>query len=391
MRAINKNWSIMTGNEAVALATKLAGVKFVSAYPITPQTAIVEKIAEMVANEKMDAKFIEVESEHSAMASVMGSELTGVRSFTASSSHGILYMHEMLNWVAGMRLPILMAVVNRSIGPPWNIWADHSDTMTQRDTGWMQLYGESNQEAMDTIILGYKLAENKDILLPIMVMQDAFTLSHTSEPVEIRDEEKVREFVGEFNLPFKIDINKPMGYGSLMPPDGPFMELKMDMKKSMYSGVNKFIEITKEFNETFDANFPGPVEGFMMDDADYALITLGSISSTAKHVVRNLRNQGKKVGLLRILLYRPFPKDLVINYLRGLKGFGVVDRSSTFGPFGSLYMDVISSIYGKLDIPAANFIAGLGGRDVRVVDFEEMFMRIMEGEDGEIWINAGVK
>jgi pyruvate/2-oxoacid:ferredoxin oxidoreductase alpha subunit len=391
MRAINKNWSIMTGNEAVALATKLAGVKFVSAYPITPQTAIVEKIAEMVANEKMDAKFIEVESEHSAMASVMGSELAGVRSFTASSSHGILYMHEMLNWVAGMRLPILMAVVNRSIGPPWNIWADHSDTMTQRDTGWMQLYGESNQEAMDTIILGYKLAENKDILLPIMVMQDAFTLSHTSEPVEIRDEEKVREFVGEFNLPFKIDINKPMGYGSLMPPDGPFMELKMDMKKSMYSGVNKFIEITKEFNETFDANFPGPVEGFMMDDADYALITLGSISSTAKHVVRNLRNQGKKVGLLRILLYRPFPKDLVINYLRGLKGFGVVDRSSTYGPFGSLYMDVISSIYGKLDIPAANFIAGLGGRDVRVVDFEEMFMRIMEGEDGEIWINAGVK
>jgi len=391
MRAINKNWSIMTGNEAVALATKLAGVKFVSAYPITPQTAIVEKIAEMVANEKMDAKFIEVESEHSAMASVMGSELAGVRSFTASSSHGILYMHEMLNWVAGMRLPILMAVVNRSIGPPWNIWADHSDTMTQRDTGWMQLYGESNQEAMDTIILGYKLAENKDILLPIMVMQDAFTLSHTSEPVEIRDEEKVREFVGEFNLPFKIDINKPMGYGSLMPPDGPFMELKMDMKKSMYSGVNKFIEITKEFNETFDANFPGPVEGFMMDDADYALITLGSISSTAKHVVRNLRNQGKKVGLLRILLYRPFPKDLVINYLRGLKGFGVVDRSSTYGPFGSLYMDVISSIYGKLDIPAANFIAGLGGRDLRVVDFEEMFMRIMEGEDGEIWINAGVK
>jgi len=391
MRAINKNWSIMTGNEAVALATKLAGVKFVSAYPITPQTAIVEKIAEMVANEKMDAKFIEVESEHSAMASVMGSELAGVRSFTASSSHGILYMHEMLNWVAGMRLPILMAVVNRSIGPPWNIWADHSDTMTQRDTGWMQLYGESNQEAMDTIILGYKLAENKDILLPIMVMQDAFTLSHTSEPVEIRDEEKVREFLGEFNLPFKIDINKPMGYGSLMPPDGPFMELKMDMKKSMYSGVNKFIEITKEFNETFDANFPGPVEGFMMDDADYALITLGSISSTAKHVVRNLRNQGKKVGLLRILLYRPFPKDLVINYLRGLKGFGVVDRSSTYGPFGSLCMDVISSIYGKLDIPAANFIAGLGGRDVRVVDFEEMFMRIMEGEDGEIWINAGVK
>ncbi len=391
MRNMNKNWNIMTGNEAVALATKLAGVRFVSAYPITPQTAIVEKIAEMVANEKMDAKFIEVESEHSAMASVMGSELAGVRSFTASSSHGILYMHEMLNWVAGMRLPILMAVVNRSIGPPWNIWADHSDTMIQRDTGWMQLYGESNQEAMDTIILGYKLAEHKDILLPIMVMQDAFTLSHTSEPVEIRDEMVVREFLGDLNLPFKIDTNRPMGYGSLMPPDGPFMELKMDMKKSMYSAVDRFVEITKEFNDLFDANFPGPVEGFMMEDADYALITLGSISSTAKYVVRNLRNQGKKVGLLRILLYRPFPKDLVISYLRGLKGFGVVDRSSTYGPYGSLYMDVISSIYGKLEIPAANFVAGLGGRDVRVKDFEEMFTKIMEGEEGEIWINVGVK
>lgn len=391
MRNMNKNWNIMTGNEAVALATKLAGVRFVSAYPITPQTAIVEKIAEMVANEKMDAKFIEVESEHSAMASVMGSELAGVRSFTASSSHGILYMHEMLNWVAGMRLPILMAVVNRSIGPPWNIWADHSDTMIQRDTGWMQLYGESNQEAMDTIILGYKLAEHKDILLPIMVMQDAFTLSHTSEPVEIRDEMVVREFLGDLNLPFKIDTNRPMGYGSLMPPDGPFMELKMDMKKSMYSAVDRFVEITKEFNDLFDANFPGPVEGFMMEDADYALITLGSISSTAKYVVRNLRNQGKKVGLLRILLYRPFPKDLVMSYLRGLKGFGVVDRSSTYGPYGSLYMDVISSIYGKLEIPAANFVAGLGGRDVRVKDFEEMFTKIMEGEEGEIWINVGVK
>ncbi len=391
MKSINKNWGIMSGNEAVALAAKMAGVKFVSAYPITPQTAIVEKIAEMVANKKMDAKFVEVESEHSAMASVMGSELAGIRSFTASSSHGILYMHEMLNWVAGMRLPILMAVVNRSIGPPWNIWADHTDTMVQRDTGWLQLYGESNQEAMDTIILGYKLAESKDILLPIMVMQDAFTLSHTHEPVEIRNEENVREFLGNLDLPFKIDVKRPLGYGSLVAPDGPFMEMKRDMRNSMYRAIDKLAEITDEFNQKFDANFPGPVEGFMMEDAEYALITMGSISSTAKYVVRKLREEGKKVGLIRILLYRPFPYTMIQTLTRGLKGLGIVDRSNTFGPYGSLYMDVISSIYRKNEVPTANFVVGLGGRDVRVQDFQEMYNRIMEGEEGEIWINTEVK
>lgn len=391
MKSINKNWGIMSGNEAVALAAKLSGVKFVSAYPITPQTAIVEKIAEMVANRKMEAKFVEVESEHSAMASVMGSELAGIRSFTASSSHGILYMHEMLNWVAGMRLPILMAVVNRSIGPPWNIWADHTDTMVQRDTGWMQLYGESNQEAMDTIILGYKLAENKEVLLPIMVMQDAFTLSHTHEPVEIRNDENVREFLGDLDLPFKIDVNRPLGYGSLVAPDGPFMEMKRDMRNSMYRAIEKLTEITEEFNQKFEANFPGPVESFMMEDAEFALITIGSISSTAKYVVRKLREEGKKVGLIRILLYRPFPSEMIQTLTRGLKGLGVVDRSNTFGPYGSLYLDVISSIYRKNDVSTANFVVGLGGRDVRVQDFYEMYNRIMEGEEGEIWINMEVK
>ncbi|MGC8506610.1 MAG: pyruvate ferredoxin oxidoreductase, partial [Thermoplasmata archaeon] len=275
MKAQNVTREIMTGNEAVATGVKLARVKFVSAYPITPQTAIVEKLAEMVANNKINAKFIEVESEHSAMASTMTSEMTGIRSFTASSSHGVLYMHEMLHWVAGSRLPVLMAVVNRAIGPPWNIWADQTDSITQRDTGWMQVYCESNQEAMDSILLGYKVAENKNVMLPIMSMQDAFTLSHTSEPVIIRDESDAYDYIGDLNLPFSIDLKNPLGYGSLMPPDGPFMELKKDMRDSMYRAIEVVKEETKKFNEKFNADFPGLIENFMMEDADYALITMG--------------------------------------------------------------------------------------------------------------------
>jgi 2-oxoisovalerate ferredoxin oxidoreductase alpha subunit len=391
MKAQNITREIMTGNEAVATGVKLARVKFISAYPITPQTAIVEKLAEMVANNKINAKFIEVESEHSAMASTMTSEITGIRSFTASSSHGILYMHEMLHWVAGSRLPVLMAVVNRAIGPPWNIWADQTDSITQRDTGWMQVYCESNQEAMYSILLGYKVAENKNVMLPIMSMQDAFTLSHTSEPVIIRDESDAYDYIGDLNLPFSIDLKNPLGYGSLMPPDGPFMELKKDMRDSMYRALDVVKEETKKFNDKFNADFPGLIENFMMEDADYALITMGSMSSTGKYTVRKLREKGMKVGLIRILFYRPFPAEEILKSIRGLKGLGVLDRSITFGQRGAVYEDVVTSLYNKTDIPIKNYIIGLGGRDIRVKDYERMYEGLMEGGDSMEWINVGGK
>ncbi len=226
IRTLQKYNAIMTGNEAVAMGAKLARVRFISAYPITPQTTIVEKLAEMIANRELDSRYVEVESEHSAMAATMASELTGTRSYTATSSHGLLYMHEMLHWVAGQRLPVVMSVVNRAIGPPWNIWSDQTDTMNQKDTGWMQVYCESNQEALDTILMGYKIAESSEVLLPLMTMEDAFVLSHTSEPVNVPEQKAVDDFLPELDLNYRIDVENPMGYGSYSTPDGPFMELK---------------------------------------------------------------------------------------------------------------------------------------------------------------------
>jgi 2-oxoisovalerate ferredoxin oxidoreductase alpha subunit len=391
MESIQSARRIMTGNEAVAAGVKLSNVKVVSAYPITPQTTIVEKLAEMVANGELDAKFIEVESEHSAMSSVIASELTGARSFTASSSHGILYMHEALHWAAGMRVPVVMSVVNRAIGPPWSIWGEQTDTFNQKDTGWIQIYCESNQESMDSIILGYKIGENKRVLLPVMNMLDAFTLSHTSEPVEIRDQKVSWEYLGDLDLDARIDFKNPMGYGSLVPPDGPFMEMKKDMRDSMYKATGIIKKEIDNFNETFNAELPGLTENFMMEDADYALITAGAISSTAKYTVRKLRERGQKVGLIRLYFYRPFPGEEILKAVKGLKGLGIVERNLSFGQRGPMFEDVVSSLYGRVDVPIRNYVVGLGGRDIKVKDYELMFENLVEGDNEMEWVNVGGK
>ena len=387
-RTVQKYNTIMTGNEAVAVGVKLSRVRFISAYPITPQTTIVEKLAQMVADRELNSRYVEVESEHSAMASVMASELTGIRSYTATSSHGLLYMHEMLHWVAGQRLPVVMSVVNRAIGPPWNIWSDQSDTMSQKDTGWMQVYCESNQEALDTIIMGYKIAENSDILLPLMSMEDAFVLSHTTEPVNIPEQKVVDDFLPELDLSFRIDTDRPMGYGSYSPPDGPFMELKKDMHDSMEKSRKVIRKVTEEFAEATGRDYSGLVEEYLMDDAEYALIASGSLASTGKYVVQKMREKGLKVGLLRIRFFRPFPGEEIRKAVKGLKGVGVIDRSLAFGEKGNTYLEVAGSLYGKRDTPLYGFVAGLGGRDVKIEDFEEMISIMKNREPGSYWINV---
>ncbi len=389
MESIQASRRIMTGNEAVAVGVKLSRVRVIAAYPITPQTTIVEKLAEMIANGELDSKFIEVESEHSAMSSVTASEISGARSFTASSSQGILYMHEALHWAAGMRLPLVMSVVNRAIGPPWNIWGDQTDTFNQKDTGWLQMYCETNQEAMDGVLLGYKIAENDKILLPVMNMLDAFTLSHTSEPVEVRNQTVAAEYLGDLDLRNKLDFKNPAGYGSLAGPEGPFTEMKRDMRESMYNYLGTIKKEISTYNELFGAELPGLVDKFMMEDADYALITTGAISSTAKYTIRKLRNRGQKVGLIRLFFYRPFPGEEIIDAVRGLKGVGVVERNVFFGERGPTFEDVVSSLYGRVEVPIRNYVVGLGGRDVRVKDFEKMFENLIEGNADIEWINAG--
>ncbi|MGC8608516.1 MAG: pyruvate ferredoxin oxidoreductase, partial [Thermoplasmata archaeon] len=325
---------------------------------------IVEKIAKMIADGEIDAKYVEVESEHSALATVFASELAGVRSYTATSSHGLLYMHEMLHWASGQRLPLVMSVVNRAIGPPWNIWADQTDTMNQKDTGWLQTYCESNQEALDTILMGYKIAENRDVMLPLMSMEDAFILSHTSEPVTVHSQELVDEYLPDLDLSFKIDLKNPMGYGSYDTPDGSFMELKKDM-----------------------IDYGGLIEKYRMDDAEYAIIASGTVASTGKYVVNKLRSEGKKFGLIRIRFFRPFPYEDIYDAVKDLKAVGIIDRSVNFGVAGSTYMETVSGLYGKTDVPVSSFVVGVGGRDVKVEDIEMIAGKIEKKDRGYHWIN----
>lgn len=387
IRTLQKYNAIMTGNEAVAMGAKLARVRFISAYPITPRTTIVEKLAEMIANRELDARYVEVESEHSAMAATMATELTGTRSYTATSSHGLLYMHEMLHWVAGQRLPVIMSVVNRAIGPPWNIWSDQTDTMNQKDTGWMQVYCESNQEALDTILMGYRIAEDRNVMLPLMTMEDAFVLSHTSEPVNVPEQKAVDDFLPELDLSYRIDVDSPMGYGSYSTPDGPFMELKKDMHDSMDRARKAIRSVTAEFATSFDRNYSGLIEEFLTEDADYVLIASGTLASTGKYVIQRLREKGYKVGLIRIRFFRPFPADEIRKAVKGTKGTGIIDRSISFGSGGNTFLEVSSSLYGTDNPPLYGFIAGLGGRDVKIEDFEEMFRIMEKKEPGQYWIN----
>lgn len=388
IRTLQKYNAIMTGNEAVAMGAKLARVGFISAYPITPQTTIVEKLAEMIANRELNSRYVEVESEHSAMAATMASELTGTRSYTATSSHGLLYMHEMLHWVAGQRLPVVMSVVNRAIGPPWNIWSDQTDTMNQKDTGWMQVYCESNQEALDTILMGYKIAESSEVLLPLMTMEDAFVLSHTSEPVNVPDQKVVDDFLPDLDLSYRIDVDNPMGYGSYSTPDGPFMELKKDMHDSMEKARKAIRKVTSDFAASFERDYSGLIEEFMTDDADYVLIASGTLASTGKYVVQRMWEKGHKVGIIRMRFFRPFPVDEIRKAIKGTKGVGIIDRSLSFGNGGNTYIEVSSSLYGTDYPPLFGFIAGLGGRDVKIEDFEEMFRTMENKEPGQYWINV---
>ena len=280
-----------------------------------------------------------------------------------------------------------MSVVNRAIGPPWNIWSDQTDTMNQKDTGWMQVYCESNQEALDTILMGYRIAEDRNVMLPLMTMEDAFVLSHTSEPVNVPEQKAVDDFLPELDLSYRIDVDRPMGYGSYSTPDGPFMELKKDMHDSMDRARKAIRSVTAEFATSFDRNYSGLIEEFLTEDADYVLIASGTLASTGKYVIQRLREKGYKVGLIRIRFFRPFPADEIRKAVKGTKGTGIIDRSISFGSGGNTFLEVSSSLYGTDNPPLYGFIAGLGGRDVKIEDFEEMFRIMEKKEPGQYWIN----
>ena len=374
---------IDTANHIAAYAAKAARVQVVAAYPITPQTSIVERIAELVENGELSAEYIRVESEHSAMSACIGAAAGGVRTFTATSSHGLALMHEALHWASGSRLPIVMAVVNRALGPGWNIWADLTDSISQRDTGWIQFYCADNQEVFDTIIQAYKLCENEHVLLPAMICLEGFILSHTYMPVKIPDQEKIDEFLPPYKPKWFLDINNPLSHGNIVTPDW-YMDFRYMMYEAMENAKKLIPEIDKEYGRQFGFEHGGLVDKYKCEDADLILLTMGTIGSEAKVAVNNLRREGLKIGSARIRVFRPFPTEEIRKLAENTQMFTVIDRAASLGMEGPLATETKASLYNREDKPLiAGFIAGLGGRDVTFKTVEKIAKKSLE------WMKKG--
>jgi pyruvate ferredoxin oxidoreductase alpha subunit len=368
--------TIATGNKAVAYAVKEAGPVVIAAYPITPQTEIVEQIAAFVTSGEIPGRFIAVESEHSAMAACIGASITGVRTFTATSSHGLLYMHEMTNWAAGARLPIVMVNVNRSIGPGWNIWAEHTDALQERDTGWLQVYVSTVQEAYDATLMAFRIAEHHNVLLPVMVNLDGFLLSHSMQPLETVE---LGDFIPPIQLPHAIDPKNPAGYGTLTGPDQHF-RFRWEIERSMRDSVRVIKETEQDFAERFGRKY-GPTEDYRCDDADIIIVALGTLGKEAEVAVDLLRNKGIKAGSMRIRWLRPFPALDLAG-----KEVIVIDRDYSFG-FGGI---VAHEIRAKTGISLFSVIAGIGGQEVTYDDIAGFVRNRRTGEEFWFGVNADV-
>ncbi len=381
---------IMTGNKATAYGAMLARAQVIAAYPITPQTTIVERIADLISEGKWDAKYVMVESEHSAMAATVAASNTGARAFTATSAHGLALMHEVLMWAAGARTPAVLVNVNRAMGPPWSVYADHQDAMAERDTGVISIWAENNQEILDSVIMAYKVSENKDVLLPAMVNQDAFYLSHTSEPVDIPDQELVDGYLPKFETKVKLDIENPMGFGSfIMPPQ--YMEFRAHMARSMDKARDVIRKADKEWKELTGRSYGGMMDMYRCEDAEFILFGAGTMMSTAKDVVDQLRKEGRKVGVARLRIFRPFPVDEVRYLADRAHAIGILDRTCTFGYGGPLFNEMNSQMYNHGKRPKTkNYIVGVGGRDVRQKHIRGIFDDLVKvskenyGEEGEV-------
>jgi pyruvate/2-oxoacid:ferredoxin oxidoreductase alpha subunit len=382
---------VIVGNHAVSLGVRLARCQVISAYPITPQTQIVEMLSEMCSSGELPARFIRVESEHSAMAACVGASAAGVRTFTASSSHGLAYMHEMLHWAAGGRLPVVLANVNRAMGPGWNIWMDQGDSLSQRDTGWIQLYCESNQEVLDTTIHAFRLAETVD--LPVMVVLDAFYLSHTSEPVDVPAQHVVDGFLPPRAPRLQLDTADPRAFGALVRPDD-YTEMRRDQQDAMERVHATLERMDDEWHALTGRRWPA-AESYRCDDAELILLTSGTITSTARTVIDARRDAGERIGLVKVKLFRPFPTQQLRALLAGVSRVAVLDRNVSPGHGGIFAEELRSALY---DLPAGQrptvfgYVVGLGGRDVTPAVIDDIIERTHAAaapEREDLWV--GVK
>ncbi|MBP7410546.1 transketolase C-terminal domain-containing protein [Methanoculleus sp. 10] len=356
----------MEGSHAVAEIVKRCRPQVIAAYPITPQTHIVEDLAQMVANCELDAEYITVESEFSALSACLGASAAGSRVYSATTSQGLALMFEVCFNVAGMRQPIVMTIANRSLGAPLSIWNDQQDSISLRDSGWLQFYAEDNQEAADLHMIAYKVCEDHDILLPAFVCFDGFILSHTYEPVALPTQEEVDGYLPAFTPYQRLDAENPLSFGMYATPEY-YMEFRYEIDRALQRARQSFIKAGREFGEQFGRDYSALVEGYRLEDADTALVAMGSICGTAKDAIDEMRDAGRKVGLLKIRTYRPFPAQEIADALKGVSTVAVLDKNISLGNGGAVGTEVKSALYGS-GAAVYDYIIALGGRDVRKRD-----------------------
>ena len=380
---ISKDLRFINGDEAVALGVKLSRPEVISAYPITPQTITVEKLSEYVDNNILDAEYIQVESEHSALAAAMGASAMGVRTFTATSSQGLLYMCEVLHYVPGSRFPIVMMNANRALAAPWSIYGDQSDSMAMLNTGWIQVYVENAQEALDMIIQSYKIAEDKRVMLPIMVNLDGFILTHTYELVDVPSQEQVDEFLPTYETNNKMNFESPNNLSITVGPDW-HTEFRYQQHIVTQQAMSVIEEVDAAFSKVFGRQYDGMIEPYRTNDAVAILITTGSITSTAREVVDELRAEGSKVGLLKLRFIRPFPAAELRNLVANADAVGVLEKDVSYGYEGTVYTNVCSALSHAYNVPyLANFIAGLSGHDISTDSIKDMFHRLISKQPND--------
>ena len=382
---------VLTGNVAVAYGAMLSDVQVVAAYPITPQTTIIEELATMQAEGQADFDYIRVESEHSAMAACIGAAMGGARAFTATCGQGLFLMHEMLHYAAGARTPVVLANVNRAAAAPWTIWSDQTDSVSQRETGWIQLYCEGNQEVLDTTIMAFKIAEK--LRLPVMVVLDAFFLSHTSEPIDIPEKQAVRGFLPPFDPgDLWLDPDNPRTFGGITMTDA-YMEFRWQIQRDMEKAKKIITEVHEEFAQTFDRSYH-QVEAYRTEDAEVIIAVSGTVASTGRDAIDLLADKGERVGMVKLKTLRPFPREEVIAAFRNKKKVAVIDRNFSPGATGIWAQEIRSALY---ELPEKErplvygYIAGLGGRDISVKTIDSIYRKTMADDrpdDVDMWIGV---
>ena len=365
---------ILTGNQAAAWGAFLSRVEVVSAYPITPQTTVIETLADLMGRAEWPSRFVNVESEHSAMSVCIGASYAGSRTFTATSSQGLALMHELLHWAGGGRLPIVLVNVNRAMAPGWSIWTDQQDSLSQRDTGWAQFYCSGVQDVLDHVILGFRLAEEASV--PVMIVEDAFVLSHTAEAVDLPSPEVVARFLPPRTPLFRLDVERPQAFGGLLGPDV-YQEVRRELHEAVKGLESSAPRAYAEWERLTGRSY-APVETFHLEGAEVVLLTSGAVSSTAREVVETLRARRQRVGLVQVRMFRPFPGALLREALRGVPRVAVVDRNCSFGHHGIFFQELKSALYGMdaADRPLLyGYVMGLGGRDIGPRALQEVVHR----------------